>query len=598
MLTTISERVSALRHYLETHHLDAFILPTADPHLGEYQSEDLLRVTWLSGFHGENCMVIVTRDKAGIFVDGRFTVQVKQEVPDSVYEYGDITCDDPKAWLTDRLPSGSCIAIDASLFGIKWYQEAKAFFEHKGCELVSLPENPVDLLWEDRPAAPCGPIELFTGSAFSCFVKRDRVSAQIIKSGQDALLLTQPEDVNWLLNIRGCDIPFVRTAMSFALVQKNGSVDVFIDTDRLPEGFYQHTGEGVNAHNMAMMPSILEERVKSLPRIQLDPEQTNAWLYNLLVDAGAIPEFALCPVAWKRGCKEGIELEGMRAAHIQDGIAMCRFLAWLDGQVKDGCEQDECTLADKLQQSREGVEGFVDNSFACISAIGPNAAMCHYEPEPTTARKLGQDGMYLIDSGGHYQLKGDLYGTTDITRTVKVGSVSDEQRRRYTQVLQGHIALDDARFMPGTTGMQLDTVTRLPLWKEGINFNHGTGHGIGHFLSVHEFPPRINTNNPYGALEEGMCVSNEPGYYLEDGYGIRIENILAVRKAGDVNISMLAFEHLTFVPIDTRLLMPELLSGSEKAWINQYHQEVYEKIAPFLNEEETVWLKKATELVA
>ncbi len=598
MPSSVALRVEAIRAYLQSHQLDALILPTADPHLGEYQPENTLRVTWLSGFHGENCVVVITREKAGIFVDGRFTVQVKQQVPADVYDYLHMVNDCHLTWTMDQLPAGSRIAVDASLFGIRWYQNAETTFTSNGYELVSLPENPVDQIWEDRPAAPSAAIELFHNGGCSSLEKRQQVAERLQTNGLDATLLTQPEDTNWLLNIRGCDIPYVRTALSFGLLRKDATLELFIDTDRLPEGFAEHIGKGVNIHALTMMAEVLTESCRTAPKIQLDPNQTNAWLFNLLASSGAetVNGTSLCALARVR--KNEIELSGMKAAHIQDGIAMCRFLAWLDRQVAAGHPHDEGTLADKLLEFREGVEGFVAPSFGSISALGPNAAMCHYHHDPKNARKLGQDGMYLIDSGGHYNSETGICGTTDITRTIKVGEVSDEQCRMVTLVMRSHIALDMARFMPGTTGMQLDTVTRQPMWQNGVNFDHGTGHGIGHYISVHEFPPRINPNNNHGALEVGMCVTDEPGYYREDSFGIRLENVLVVNKAVGTEAKLLEFETITFVPMDKRLFNPEMFSPAEKEWLNSYHSKVFEKIAPHLDEQDRQWLKQATSPVA
>ena len=598
MQPAIAQRVGAIRQYLHTHKLDAFILPTADPHLGEYQPENALRVTWLSGFHGENCVVVITPEKAGIFVDGRFTVQVKQQVPADVFDYLHRINDCHLDWIMTQLPGGGRIAIDASLFGIDWYQQAEKTFNSKGYELISLAENPIDRIWEDQPAAPSATIELFHNAGISSPEKRARIASRLQEKNLDACLLTQPEDTNWLLNIRGGDIPYVRTVLSFCLLKKDATLELFIDTDRLPEGFSEHAGEGVSIHSLPRMAEVLTNAVKIFPRIQLNPNQTNAWLFNLLTGAGAETVNAPSLCAHARVCKDETEISSMKAAHIQDGVAMCRFLAWLHREITAGSPHDEGSLADKLLAFREGVDGFVAPSFAWISALGPNAAMCHYHHDPITARKLGQDGMYLIDSGGHFNSEDGICGTTDVTRTIKVGEVSDEQRRMATLVMKSHIALDVARFTPDTTGVQLDTVARQPMWQHGVNFDHGTGHGIGHYLSVHEFPPRISPDNNYGALEAGMCLTNEPGYYREDGYGIRLENVLVVNKAVDTEAELLEFEAITFVPIDKRLFDTTLFSETEKDWLNRYHARVFMNIAPHLIEEDRLWLAEATSPIA
>ena len=600
MSSAVQQRVDSIRKYLTQHNLDAFILPTADPHLGEYQAENVLRVNWISGFHGENCIVVITKDKAGIFVDGRFTVQVKQQVPSDVYDYLHINNDCHLNWTMEQLPEAGRIAVDASLFDINWYNTAKATLAQKNHELVSLPENPVDLFWEDRPAAPNASIDLFHCAGTSSVEKRQKLAAEMQAKGLSAMVLTQPEDTNWLVNIRGADIPYVRTTLSFGYLQNDGSLDLFIDTSRLPEGFAEWAGEGVSTHDISAMADVLPKRISSDSRVYLAPAETNAWLYNLVNDAGAdiVEGRNLC--ALHRVCKNETELNGMRAAHIQDGIAMCRFLAWVDHEVDAGNSHNEESFASKLLTFREGVDGFLAPSFGSISAFGPNAAMCHYHHDPENCRSLGQDGMYLIDSGGHYNDGANICGTTDITRTIKVGDASDHERHMFTLVLKGHIAMDKARFLSGFRGEQLDMLARQPLWQEGYNFDHGTGHGVGHCLSVHEFPTRIKAGvGENGIVEEGMCMSNEPGYYLEDGFGIRLENIVAARKADlPGETPMLEFEAMTFVPFDTRLMEVEILTAEEKQWVNNYHAQVFEKIAPALNNEDRAWLENATKPVA
>ncbi len=594
MNTAIAQRVETIRAYLAEHHLDAFLLPTADPHLGEYQPENAHRVTWLSGFHGENCVVVITRDKAGIFVDGRFTVQVKQQVPAEIFDYLHINNDCHLAWTMEQLAAGARIAVDASLFGISWYQKAENALTGKGFELVSLEENPVDRFWEDRPAAPSSSIELFQNAGQSSREKRQLLAERLQNKELDATLLTQPEDINWLLNIRGSDIPYVRTVLSFGLLKGSGELELFIDTTRLPQGFTAHAGEGVHVHDISTLFHILPEKVAADQRIQLDPVQTNAGLFNLLHSAGVevVEDLSLC--AYARVCKNEKEIEGMKAAHIQDGIAMCRFLAWVDRTIEAGESLDEESLAAKLLEFRQSVEGFVAPSFPSISALGPNAAIVHYQHNPDNCRKVGSDGMYLIDSGGHYNSDNGICGTTDITRTIKVGDTTDEERRMVTLVMRSHINLAKARFMAGTTGMQLDTVTRQPMWREGFNFDHGTGHGIGHFLSVHEFPPRISPKNNCGALEPGMCVTNEPGYYKEDSFGIRLENVVVVGSASGTDAAMMELEAITFTPFDKRLLVAEQMSGDEIQWLDNYHTQVFAKISPYLDQQDRDWLEQAT----
>ena len=596
MNVDIASNVASIRQYLADNNLDAFLLPTADDHLGEYQSEDLRRVAWLSGFHGENCIVAITQNTAGIFVDGRFTVEVKQSVPGDIYDYLNITSDCHLKWAMSQVPGKGRIAVDAALFSIDAYQQAETTLSDEGYELVSLAENPVDLFWADRPQAPSGPVELFTAGGRSSTEKRQQLAQSLQQQKADATLLTQPEDTNWLLNIRGSDIPFIRVTKSYALLHSDASVDLFIDSARLPEGFAEHTGDDIRVYDVKQMAEILPKQVENR-RIQLDRGQTNAWLYNLINQPGTQLKQTASICAHARVCKSDTEIAGMKAAHVQDGVAICRFLAWVDQQVEAGTEQDEASLAAKLFEFRQQNDAMVALSFPTISALGPNAAMCHYQYDPANSRKLGQDGIYLVDSGAHYNNGAGICGTTDITRTLKVGETTDDERRMVTLVLKCHIALDSSRFLPGTNGMQLDSITRQPLWKQGFNFNHGTGHGIGHFLSVHEFPPRINPNNNMGALEPGMCVTNEPGYYKEDGFGIRLENVLVTRKAEGTEADLLEFEAITYAPMDKRLLDTSLMTREEIHWLNSYHQLVWNTISPSLEGADKAWLEQACKAV-
>ena len=407
MSSAVHQRVASIRNYLQEHNLGAFILPTADPHLGEYQPTNVLRVNWLSGFHGENCIVVITRESAGIFVDGRFTVSVKQEVPGDVFDYLHIGNHCHLNWTMEQLSDTGRIGVDASLFNIGWYQNAQAVFAKQNHELVSLPENPVDLFWEDRPAASNAAIDLFHSTGTNSTEKRQKLAAEMREKGLSGMILTQPEDTNWLVNIRGADIPYVRTTLSFGYLQNDGTLNLFIDTARLPEGFAEWAGDGVNTYNIAQMSDVLPQaikggRINGESVVYLAPAETNAWLYNLVKDTGAriVEGRNLC--ALHRVCKNEVELEGMRGAHIQDGIAVTRFLAWVDREVAAGKPHNEETFARKLLECREDVEGFLAPSFGSISAFGPNAAMCHYHHDPENCRSLGQDGMYLIDSGGHY----------------------------------------------------------------------------------------------------------------------------------------------------------------------------------------------------
>jgi Xaa-Pro aminopeptidase len=457
--------------------------------------------------------------------------------------------------------------------------------------LVACTENLVDACWSDRPAPRVLQAllltERYTGA--SCTEKRRRIGAVIGDHGADAALVFAPDSVSWLTNTRGTDIPCLPILQSFALLESSGELTIFVDPGRIPDGFMEHVGPGVTV----LAESEAERVLSSFSdrRVLADADTANAWTQLTLEAGGAILVAGEDPVLIPKACKNPVEIEGARQAHIRDAVAEVRFLAWLDAEVESGQLHDEAALSDRLAAFRALGDEYHGPSFDTISAAGGNAAMCHYNhlnnPQPG---QLSMDTVYLVDSGGQY-----TDGTTDITRTVAIGDPGDEVRRMFTLVLKGHIALDQARFPKGTTGTQLDVLARQFLWAEGYDYDHGTGHGVGSFLSVHEAPQRISKAYNRFALQPGMIISNEPGYYKADCYGIRCENLLVVRESEAVGETpVLGFEALTLVPFDRRLLDTDLLCAGETRWLDEYHALVLRKVGPLLQGEELGWLQQAT----
>ena len=589
----IAPRIAALRAYMASHALDALIIPHDDEHLGEYLPAEAERLAWATGFTGSAGIAILLTEQAALFVDGRYTLQARQQAPGELFQFLHLIEQPPVEWLLGQLDRRQKVGADPRLHSLSWFRNTSATLAQKEITLVALEQNPIDLHWQDRPTPSKAEVMLYDEQycGQNSLSKREAIASKLRQQGLDAALLSQSESINWLLNIRGRDIPCFPVALCFAVIYSNVSVDFFVDTDKLNcNGFNQHVGNDVSVYPLEKLGDVLKRIGEDRLKVLADADTTNAWSQMVLQQHGATLTQGQDPCMLPKASKNATELEGMRVAHQKDAVAMCRFLAWLDRQVEKGLDGDEGTLADQLLRFREEQDNFVEPSFASISALGPNAAMCHYHHTNGTPRPFGQDGMYLIDSGGQY-----LEGTTDITRTVKVGEVSDEMRQQFTRVLQGHIAIDRVRFPKGTSGIQLDILARMPLWQAGFNYDHGTGHGVGHFLSVHEGPQRIASKGSLVALEPGMVVSNEPGYYREGAFGIRCENLLVVEPSDEPSeIPMYRFRRLTLVPFDVRLLDKSLLSDSEIAWINGYHAQVREAVMSHLSDHEMGWLLQAT----
>ena len=589
------DRLAAVRAQMHEQGYQALIVPRADEYLGEYIPAHNERLRWLSGFTGSAGFVVLTLERAAIFVDGRYTVQVRREVSGDLFEYCRLGEDSHSGWLARALPAGSRVACDARMHSLRWYRDLQADLAGSELELVACESNLVDRCWRDRPAAEVRQALLlapqYTGE--SSLAKRQRIGKSIAAKGAAAALVFAPDSVSWLLNIRGTDIPKLPVVQSLALLSADGALTLLVHPGRIPPGFAEHVGAGVRvvpeADTAAELASWADRTVLA------DPESANAWTQLTLERAGATLLAGQDPVLLAKACKNEVEIAGSQRAHVRDAVAEIRFLAWLDVEVAAARLHDEAELAERLRAFRAEGEHFMDLSFDTISAAGSNAAMCHYNHiNADTPAHLTMDSVYLVDSGGQY-----LDGTTDITRTVAIGEPGAELRRLFTLVLKGHIALDSARFPEGTTGTQLDALARQFLWQAGCDYDHGTGHGVGVFLSVHEGPQRISKQANATALQPGMIVSNEPGYYRDGAFGIRCENLVVVRRASrEEERPMLEFEALTLVPFDTRLLDTSLLSPAELAWIDDYHRRVALQVGPLLEGADRAWLERATRPIA
>ena len=593
-MPNIPHRLNKIRQHMSTLGLDALIIPRADEYLGEYIPERNERLRWISGFTGSAGVIIVLRDRAVIFVDGRYTVQVRKQVPEDLFEALHLLDTPHLPWLAGQLEAGARVGFDARMHPYRWYQEAEKTLAEAGIELIRTNENVVDACWDDRPdplvtTALLQP-ESLTGQ--SSLDKRREIGDSLAVQGADAALVFAADSMAWLLNIRGQDVPCLPVVLGYGLLFADGRVQFFTDPAKIPEGFGAHVGEDVEILPEASAPVAF--RALAGKKVLADPDTANARSHLDLLDAGAELVAGADPVILPKACKNAVEIAGIREAHVRDGVAVVRFLRWLDEEVAAGRLHSEAGLSDRLYDFRAEGEHFRGPSFDTISAAAVNAAMCHYNHLNTEeVTRLALDSAYLVDSGGQY-----LDGTTDITRTIAIGEPPDEVRQRFTLVLKGHIALDRAIFPAGTTGTQLDALARQFLWNEGLDYDHGTGHGVGSFLSVHEGPQRIAKQHNGHALKPGMVLSNEPGFYKDGCYGIRCENLVVVREHQADTADgppMMAFEALTLAPFDQRLLEPSLLTQTETDWIDSYHENVFLELSPRLEKQDTAWLRQATQ---
>ncbi|NQW01379.1 MAG: aminopeptidase P family protein [Rhodospirillales bacterium] len=586
-------RITALRAEMARAGVDGFIIPRCDAHQGEYVSLNAERLAWLTGFTGSAGMAVVLTDKAAIFVDGRYTLQARDQIDVSLFDICHMSELPATTWITDSVSKGSRIAYDPWLLTPLQVERYRKACVKAGASLVAATYNLVDRVWTDRPQDPVSPInpQTDTFSGRNSAEKRLEIGNELAEQGVDAVFLSAPDSIAWLLNIRGGDVPYTPFALSFALLNADGTAEWFVDQRKLTKSVKNHLGNGVTVRNPDDLGPALRALAANGATVLLSPSEHPAWVFQQFDDRDGQVVRGSDPCQLKKAVKNATEISGIRNAHVRDGVAVCRFLAWVDNNAASGATS-ELAASDQLEAYRRENQLFRGLSFPTIAGSGPNGAIVHYRVTKKSNRQLDQNSLFLVDSGAQY-----LDGTTDITRTMAIGTASAEMRRNFTLVLKGHIALAQARFPVGTTGSQLDVLARQHLWQAGLDYDHGTGHGVGAHLSVHEGPQRISKMANSTALQPGMVISNEPGYYQEGGYGIRIENLVCVRALDPVSGGerpMLGFDTLTFAPIDKRLVLNELLTAPERQWLNTYHQSVFDKIAGQLPEPDRIWLEQAT----
>ncbi|HEY0184295.1 MAG TPA: aminopeptidase P family protein [Rhodopila sp.] len=576
-----------LRQELARRELDGFIVPRADEHLGEYVPAAAERLAWLTGFTGSAGLAVVLATSAAVFTDGRYVLQLAEQTNPELWQRLHITEEPPPSWLIRHAPKGARIGYDPLLIS----EEGLARYTEVGLNMVPVQHNPIDAVWADRPAPPRAPALphplVFAGKTSED--KRADVARLLREAKQDAAVLTDPASVAWLLNVRGGDVPYTPFALSFALIHADGAADLFIDPEKLPPETRAWLGNAVSIISRDELGSALAKLAGKTVRV--DPAGSAVWFAQQLRAAGAAVASASDPCLLPKACKNPVEQQGAREAHLRDAAAVCRFLHWLSRTSATG-QETEVSAAEALLGFRREVDGFRGESFPAISGAGEHGAIIHYRVTEESNRPIRPNEVYLIDSGAQYP-----DGTTDITRTVWTGpgDPPDEVRDRVTRVMQGHIAIATAIFPKGVGGAHLDAFARRALWQVGLDYDHGTGHGVGSYLSVHEGPVSISRLARPVPIDAGMILSDEPGFYLPDHYGIRLENLLLVQAADMPGAAkpFLRFETLTLAPFDRRLLNPALMTGQERAWLNDYHARVLRTVGPALGEVEREWLAAA-----
>ena len=593
-MSSYADRLAALREQLKAEKLDGFVVPLTDEHMSEYVGSYAQRLAWLTGFQGSAGSAVVLPEEAAIFVDGRYTLQVRQQVSPTEWSYQSVPETSTTQWLEEHAPEGARIGYDPWLHTRDWVKKAKEALATRGAELVAVSRNPIDEIWNDRPEASKAHLvvqpDQYAGK--SAAEKRTEIGDWLAKHRADAAVLSALDSIAWAFNIRGADVTHTPVALAYALVHADGTADLFVASEKITPELRQHLGNGVRLHERSEFESALGEL--NGKTVVVDPERAVAAIFEALEKAGANILPLRDPTILPKALKNPVEIAGQKAAQERDGAAIARFLHWIDEEAPKG-DVDELKASDHLEALRRESPELRDLSFDSISGAGPNGAIVHYKSSEKTNRKLEKGTLYLIDSGGQY-----VDGTTDITRTVPIGEPTEEMRDRFTRVLKGHIAIATAVFPKGTRGTQLDSFARRPLWEAGLDYAHGTGHGVGSFLAVHEGPQRIaavgsSQSGGDEPLAAGMIISNEPGYYKTGEYGIRIENLVLVvpREIEGAEKEMLGFETLTFAPIDRRLIDVQMLEPEELVWLNCYHAHVLAKIGPSLSGSDLDWLREA-----
>jgi Xaa-Pro aminopeptidase len=585
----VAPRVAALRKALAAQELDGFIVPRADEHQGEYVPAHMARLAWLTGFTGSAGNAVILADKAVLIVDGRYTIQSAEQTDTAVVTPVKMEETPLDKWIEANLPAGARLGYDPWLHTVDGVARLEKAVASAGGTLIAVAPNPIDALWSDRPAPPTAAVKAHRAdhAGEDTASKLARIQEALVKAKVDALVISDPHALAWTFNIRGGDVEHTPLPLGYGIVPREGRPTVFL----APEKVTNEAGDAIGAVGEIAPPAALEKQLAALgaakARVRLDASTAASALATLIREGGGTPDAGTDPIALMKARKNEAELKGARDAHIRDGAAVARYLSWLAREApKGGLTEIDAVAALETERLKTGL--LKDVSFTTIAGAGPNAALPHYRVSEASNRRL-EPGIFLVDSGAQYE-----DGTTDITRTIAIGEPTPEMRDRYTRVLKGHLAISRVVFVKGTSGAQLDALARLPLWQAGLDFDHGTGHGVGSYLSVHEGPQRLSKLGTT-PLEPGMILSNEPGYYKEGEYGIRIENLIVVEErvipGGDRTIY--GFETITWAPYERALIDLSLLDGGEIAWINAYHAQVWSNLAPLVEGETKAWLERA-----
>lgn len=592
MKTIIQQRISALREAMKHYNMGAYIIPSSDPHLSEYPADCWKSRQWISGFTGSAGTVVITADKAGLWTDSRYFLQAAKELEGSgieLYKMGLPETPGLPAFILRNLQENETVGLDGQTYSVADAEELNLVLKKKKITL-DVSRDLIHEIWIDRPAIPGGmlfelPVE-YSGKSTSD--KLEAINTKLHEAGADGLVLCALDEIAWTFNIRGNDVEYNPVVVSYAFISEEETV-LFILPGKITHEMSKNLqAEGVTLADYSKITSYLA-KLKDKTRLFIDPKKTNFALYNALPFSCEVIE-GVSPVAMLKSIKNEKEIEGFSNAMVRDGVALTRFFIWMEKSLSAGKTLTEISISEKLAEFRNKQALYVSESFETIAGYKGHGAIVHYGATPESNATLAQEGLLLIDSGAQY-----FDGTTDITRTIALGEPTEAMMKDFTRVLKGHISLAKCKFPQGTRGSQLDILARKALWDNGINYMHGTGHGIGHFLNVHEGPQSIRMEENPVALQPGMVISNEPGVYRTDEYGIRIENLILVREDSETEFGKFySFETLTLCLIDRKLIIASQLSARERAWLNKYHQRVYEKLSPFLFEEEKEWLKNKT----
>lgn len=592
---TYAEKLKAVRELMQSFGLDAYIVPRADEYQGEFVAPYAERLKWLTGFTGSGGTALIFKDKALALTDGRYLIQIKDQVDNDLFETGENVKKSTADWLEENVSEKNVIGYDPLLHTPKQIAGLSKACSKKGAILKPIEGNLIDEAWEDQPPRPQGQVIAFPKDIAGSSVEKK--IAQVVKTIKtekaQAFVFTLPDSIAWLLNVRGNDLDYIPSVLSYLIISHRGNVRWFVSQDKVTDGLVSTLPKSV----MICPPgdiglqfmALAQASIEAEKPILMDERYTPIHLKNMLDERGASVRDCIDPSIKPKAKKTSSEIDAIRKAHIHDGVALVKFLKWLE---EEGVGQTEISVSEKLNEFRTQNNAYAGPSFPTIAGYGSNGAIVHYRASDKTNKTIEEGGLLLVDSGGQYAAD-NIFGTTDITRTIAIGKPTDEMRENFTRVLIGHIAVAQANFPKGTIGAQIDALARKPLWDVGLDYAHGTGHGVGCYLAVHEEAASIS---PKGKTEfaAGMLISNEPGYYKEGEYGIRIENLVLVQEKG----KMQSFETVSFAPIDMQLVDASLLDASEREWFNKYHREVYEKLSPLLDQSHQEWLADKTTALA